>query len=333
LKNSSLLAALGAVLAVIVLAGGAALPGSNVRCAATTWTARWDTRICGDGPAPTGAYAYGRSSRALASADVTAIDTNTLRSKPARSCSSRVPTPICGQRYHLAFDNEFNTLDRSTWDNHIWYDEPPKANQQFVRGGVLHLVAYRSQGYSGTSVTTSSSNKTFQYGYFEARIKSTVGSGMRPGWWLLSQRHATNHAAPSINPYCKKNGLQPEQCIDGEIDIYDNGGRGDVFFVGLHRSACECYGYTDQLVPYPNWYTAPKNLYADWHTYAVKWTPKNVTFYLDDQVVASVSPLASTNQPMFLILWNEPAGWDAPVTPSTPDEMDTQVDWVHVWQR
>ena len=80
--------------------------------------------------------------------------------------------------------------------------------------------------------------------------------------------------------------------------------------------------------PPENWFVQPSSLYPDWHTYSVLWTQTNVKFYLDEQLVASVSPLDSTNQPQFIILWNECCGWDVGVSSQTADDMDTQVDWV-----
>jgi hypothetical protein len=43
----------------------------------------------------------------------------------------------------------------------------------------------------------------------------------------------------------------------------------------------------------------------------------------------------STNQPMHLLFYNWNTDWEAgnDTGPSTPDTLDTQVDWIRVWQQ
>jgi hypothetical protein len=46
------------------------------------------------------------------------------------------------------------------------------------------------------------------------------------------------------------------------------------------------------------------------------------------------APTYSTdNQPMFLLLQMWSGGWTSGPTPATALELDTEVDWVRVWQR
>src|SRR5436853_6929755 len=103
------------------------------------------------------------------------------------------PGPIAGKGYHRVFRDDFNTLNRKTWDSHIWYDSPPSRSWkgfQIVSDGVLHLRTSRSFAVSGggdwpiNTMTTFSSGRTFEYGYFEARMRWTPGQGAWPGFWV-----------------------------------------------------------------------------------------------------------------------------------------------------
>jgi len=156
------------------------------------------------------------------------------------ACSTTEPPAIAGQGYRLTFADEFDTLERPIWDDHIWYDDAPLptwAPTQFVTGGVLHLVSRRGDLYPGcTSVcypistaTTYSSGKSFQYGYFEARMTWTKGAGSWPAFWLLSTGWARTGSCSTPA---------------GELDVMEGQGtEPNVFYGTIHRdSAGRCGG-------------------------------------------------------------------------------------------
>jgi chitodextrinase len=244
--------------------------------------------------------------------------------------SSSEPAAIAGQGYHLAFDDEFSTLDRSTWDDHIWYDDAPSSSwtgfQQVDSNGILHLRTGRDFLYSGCSsncypintITTQSSGKTFLYGYFEAKMKWSGGHGAWPGFWLYSYKHATD----------------TNQCTTqaGEIDVMEGqGSEPDVFYGTVHSNTNGCSPADQQNGN--NWQPVGVDLTAGYHTYGVLWTSTAVSWYLDDKLVMSAPTYTTDNQPMFLLLQMWSGGWTYDPDSSTPDTIETDVDYVHVWQK
>jgi beta-glucanase (GH16 family) len=63
------------------------------------------------------------------------------------------------------------------------------------------------------------------------------------------------------------------------------------------------------------------------------WTATQVTWYLDGQALMSAPVYDSLNQPMFVLLQMWVGGWTSDPTAATPAVIETQVDWVHVWQK
>jgi beta-glucanase (GH16 family) len=252
------------------------------------------------------------------------------------------PSPVAGMGYHQAFRDDFDTLNRAVWDNHIWYDGPPSSawtNFQFAQNGILHLATSRDHGcgsgcnYPINTVTTQSSGKRFQYGYFEARMKWSGGHGAWPGFWLLSYRHATNPSWPSVNPICSQLGEPVSHCYAAELDVFEGqGSEPQAFYGTIHRNSCGCYGVGDQQNG-NNWQTGGVDLTADFHTYGMLWTPTQVSWYLDGRLMMSATPYDSLNQPMFLLLQMWTGGWTHDPDATTPTTIETQVDYAQVWQK
>jgi hypothetical protein len=133
------------------------------------------------------------------------------------------PTAIAGLGYHEVFVDDFDTFDRTVWEDHIWYESSPDPawqNFQYVSDGVLHLTSRRADKYPNNVITTLN-RREFTGGYFEARLKWTGGNGTWPGFWLVSQRHAWNPDYPQINGYCAQNGLPAALCYAAEIDVME----------------------------------------------------------------------------------------------------------------
>jgi beta-glucanase (GH16 family) len=244
--------------------------------------------------------------------------------------------------YHQAFRDDFDTLNRGVWDNHIWYDGPPSSawtNFQYAQNGILHLATSRNYScgsgcsYPNNTVTTQTSGKTFKYGYFEASMKWTKGNGAWPGFWLLSYRHATNPSWPSVNPICSQLGEPASHCYAGELDIFEGqGSEPQAFYGTIHRNSCNCYGVGDQQNG-NNWQPGGVDLTAGFHTYGMLWTPTQVSWYLDGRLMLSTTPYDSLNQPMFLLLQMWTGGWTHDPDSTTPSTIETQVDYIQVWQK
>jgi beta-glucanase (GH16 family) len=257
--------------------------------------------------------------------------------------SGTEPSPIAGLGYHQVFRDDFNTLDPSIWDNHIWYDE--EANpawtgfQEVDSSGILHLRTSRDfigstgKPYPMNTLTTQTSGLTFDQGYFEARMKWTGGNGAWPAFWLFSYRHATNDAWPDVNPLCALNGLAPELCASAELDAFEGQGSEPQSFYGtIHSNSCDCYGLPD-LQNGNNLVDAGLDLTQGFHTYGMLWTAKQITWYLDGKALMSALVYDTTDQPMFLLLQMWTGGWTQDPDATTPDTLETQVDYVQVWQK
>jgi beta-glucanase (GH16 family) len=246
------------------------------------------------------------------------------------------PAPIAGRGYRQVFRDDFDTLDRSVWDDHIWYDAPPPASWtsfQYAQNGIVHLVSSRTNNYPDNTLTTQTSGLTFLQGYFEARMKWTAGHGAWPAFWLYSYRHATNPAWPSVNPYCSQNGLPTALCYAAELDVFEGQGSEPRSYYGtIHRDTSGSYNVGDQQNA-NNWQDAGVDLTADFHTYGMLWTATQITWYLDGRALMSAPVFDSTNQPMFLLLQMYTGGWTYDPDSTTPTNLETQIDYVQVWQR
>jgi hypothetical protein len=346
--------------------GGQSVGEDHVQDADGGWSVDWDTTTCANGPTQIDTWAYtntgaevGYAARGVAvsnsapppqcsdginndPAEDVLIDypadpgcTGALDDSeaPNPSSSPPVPSPISGQGYSNVFGDEFDTLNRAVWDNHIWYDPTPPAGTQFIQNGVLNLVSRRSDGFQNNTVTTQTAGKTFKYGYYEARMRWTKGNGAWPAFWLFSYRHATNPAWPSINPVCSQLGEPASHCYSGEIDVFEGQGREpNVFYGTIHRNSCSCYGVSDQQNG-NNFQPAGADLTAGFHTYGMLWTATQMSWYLDGQLLHTAPAYDSLSQPMFVILQMYVGGWTGGTDSTTPAELKTEVDWVRVWQK
>lgn len=240
---------------------------------------------------------------------------------------STEPAPIAGLGYHQVWAEEFDTFSGGTWGEGIWYDPGSPANSIFVQNGVLNLVSRRSQGYQDITVSTEGgTNPTvFKQGYFEARMRWTKGNGAWPAFWLLSYAHATNPNWP--NRACPG----PE-CLSAELDVFEGQGREPTVYYGtIHRNSCDCYRVPNQQNS-NNFTDTGIDLTAAFHTYGMLWTATQIKWYLDGQPLMSAPTYDSTNQPMYLLLQMWVGGWTGGPGAATPDVLETQVDYVSVWQ-
>ena len=72
----------------------------------------------------------------------------------------------------------------------------------------------------------------------------------------------------------------------------------------------------------------PVDLTTGFHNYAALWTKTEIRWYLDGVELSRTPTYASTDQDLYIILqmW---IGWSGGTNSSTPDELHTEVDWVH----
>jgi beta-glucanase (GH16 family) len=107
------------------------------------------------------------------------------------------------------------------------------------------------------------SKVAFTYGTAAARMKLAAGAGLWPAFWALGD------------------GRWPDT---GEIDIMENVGDPGWTSVALHGPGY--FGNTPIVLRAP---LSASHDAADWHVYAVDWTPNDLVFKVDKRVVYRVT--------------------------------------------
>lgn len=163
----------------------------------------------------------------------------------------------------------------------------------------------------------------FTYGRVEARIKVSGTQGLWPAFWMLGA------------DYFDKGRPWP---YTGEIDIMEHVGKEPkTAYSTLHAPAYNgAAGYGG-----PHSLPGGANYADDFHTFAVDWNSKGMTFRVDGQVSFRVDreELERTRGPwvfdhdFFLILNNAVGGdWPGPPDSTTRFPQKLSVDYIKVWQ-
>jgi chitodextrinase len=257
------------------------------------------------------------------------LTASTSACQPPPPAPGGEPGPIAGQGYRQVWGDEFNdsVLDASKWWDHEFWLTPISGS--VVESGGAVSIFNRRPYYEDISIQSGPqwggdvARHAWMFGYFEARMRFTDARGSWPAFWLQSVAHASD---PS--------GACPEPDLNFELDIMEyQGDEPNTFYGTEHRNT---NGYCGQSNPGRGVITSPGKLAGAWHTYAVKWTATDLTWYVDG--VQQGSPQAlfdSGDQLMFIALTMQACGWDSTndCSSTTPDNLVTEVDWVHVWQK
>jgi beta-glucanase (GH16 family) len=226
-------------------------------------------------------------------------------------------------------DFDGTSLDQSVWTPKEFWEDEPRTGAVAVSGGTLKVRNARPY-LDDQSVTTGPYwfgdpvKKSWQFGYFETRMKFTGGRGSWPAFWLISKAHATWQNWPSC----------PEPDLNFELDIFEFQGDEPTRFYGTqHRNTGGVCGTPNQS---RSAITNPGPLADGWHTYAAKWTATSITWYVDGVQQGQPSTLFdSGDQPMYVALTMQACGWDSTnsCTSATPDPLVSEFDYVSVWQQ
>ena len=212
-----------------------------------------------------------------------------------------------------------NNLD---WGNGEaqWYTANNE-NNAYVSEGTLKIRAVRetceTKKWSSSRMVTRNL-KEFKYGYFEFRVKLPESPGLWPAIWML--RHDIYDPNGTIWPAC------------GEIDILESStnfwGLGKVYGT-LHCDA----GHSGNPI-----YTQGlqiREIGKKWHLYGLYWTPNNILWYYDDQLVGKYTPKNVNNNAVwpfhddFYILMNLAVGGNlGGYIPDDVNEGQIEVDYV-----
>lgn len=177
--------------------------------------------------------------------------------------------------WKLVWSDEFDGKEvdwKTKWMNSPWNPVPRNRDMAYVRDGKLHIRAEFSPvpgnpaKFSGRTVGLYS-QKRFGWGYYEARVRFTK----TPGWWAAFWMFSEGRNMSVGGGY--------------EIDIFEDystrGGKNMVannLHVGFGPGK-RSYGYH---------FKVPGSL-DEFHTVGCKWTPFEVSFYLDGKLIGSSS--------------------------------------------
>jgi hypothetical protein len=249
------------------------------------------------------------------------------------------PRPIEDQGYELVFAD---TFDGTALDTSVWVTAPFGSSLPPTVGyGVMTLSSTAAHDYYWGNITSTGPRvdgepsypfaRTWQEGYFEARIRYTNDPWAWPAFLLFSTAKA--EAWPGED--CSR--------LTSEWDIMENGvqnadGRRPAstwFFSALHRNTDDGTpgGYCGQ----PDVQRTASRDYSwgdlsGWHVWGGLWTGDRLCTYLDDVEIGCVEPYDTTAQPMHLTFTIQYLG-RCGGCPPRPSELVMQVDWVRVWQR
>lgn len=174
----------------------------------------------------------------------------------------------------------------------------------FVADGVLHLRAANRSGQWYSDLVDTRDTFAQTYGIFEARIKTDIGAGLWPSFWLYAGQFGT----------------------DGdEIDVVELLGS-----EGLAAAHQTVHKGTQANQVYAPWSAITQfGSAADWHVYRVEWRPSYIAFSIDGKETWRETSLL-LGKPLSILLNEGVGGWAGAANASTPNPAEMLVDWVRV---
>jgi hypothetical protein len=172
--------------------------------------------------------------------------------------------------WKLAFSDEFNDgkLDLDKW----YFVEPGQEDRIHFEDGKLVITADWNDKKTRVRSASLYTHQEFLYGYFEARIRFRHEHGWWSAFWLCSAGGPSNpfHDGLEIDIYedyylrSKEPGGEPRRILDHNLHL----------FAGC---VLKSWNYRSIL---------PGSL-DDYYVIACKWTPFEISYYLDGQLIAS----------------------------------------------
>ncbi len=226
------------------------------------------------------------------------------------------PVKDGGEKWVLTFNDEFQGMELNTnvWTameenpSHILSSRHPENVE--VHDGAVHLITKYESRVDNKSWTTGNllaDKGAFvqEYGYWEARYKYTASAGINNSFWMMST------ATKDQTWY--------------EIDV-NEGHYMNKINTNLHEYT------TGTRVTHAERYEIPYDLSADYHTYAVEWTPEYLKYYFDGQLIHTKTNVTSGGHLSFARLSTAILSWAGAINVSA-DGTAQVVDYVRVWQR
>ena len=237
--------------------------------------------------------------------------------------------------YSLVWQDEFNSgseLNGNDWthevknsgwvnnelQNYVNHKTPGGELVTEVKNGTLRIHCLKENGKIYSGRVYAKVRQGWTYGYIEASIKLPKGKGTWPAFWMMPVNFTSWPA-------------------DGEIDIMEEVGyRPDWVSSSLHANAHVHSNNTQ--VTHEMFCSGAE---GEFHTYAIEWTAKNITTYVDGKVQLSYDNRGlgrddwPYDAPFYVILnlawggsWGGAQGVDEGALPAT-----MEVDYVRVFQK
>lgn len=283
---------------------------------------------------------------ALTETTATVSGTGCTASGCGRRFALSLPVAVVPTFAPIGWSDEFggSELDRSRWgyrSSGPRFDATVTPEAVAVGGGALTIKTFTEEGkhYVGmiSSYPYTGAGLEQTYGYFEARVKFNSAPGQWSAFWLQSPtlgsplgdpatagvemdivEHRTRCVtAPAPTP--------PETCAPGN-DVADRIQQA-LIWDGYGPESKSAVKLSDPLPGLGN---------GSWHTWALRWTPTDLTFYYDGVPTWSTDgPISRRDQ--HIILSSEVAEFFAGPIPAegygarAQTTTDMQVDYVRVW--
>ncbi|HVF77902.1 MAG TPA: glycoside hydrolase family 16 protein [Solirubrobacteraceae bacterium] len=246
----------------------------------------------------------------------------------------------------LTWADEFNgtSLDLTRWSYRATgprFDGIITPRAVSVGGGVLTIKTYTQLGqhYSGMIGTQKLGLAGFEqtYGYFEARVKFNSSPGQWSAFWLQSPTFGSpvgDPATAGVEMDIAEHRVRcvhapaptpPETCTP-DNDISDRIQQA-LIWDGYGADSKSAVKLSDPLTGLGN---------GSWHTWALRWTPSDLTFYYDGVPTWSMTgPISRRSQ--FIVLSSDVGAFFAGAIPAggygtrATSTTNMQVDYVRVW--
>ena len=229
--------------------------------------------------------------------------------------------PPKDQEWVLMFNDEFNgtEMDWSVWRSdasapgHILSSRWPENIE--VRDGSVHLLI-KKESKGGKFWTAGSAwvrPEVFAqtYGYWEARYKYAAASGINNSFWTYVPHSHNIH-------------MNPDEKTHFELDV-NEGHYPNEIAMNYHTWV------TGERLQHGGSYKSQYDLSADYHTYALEWTPTELKYYHDGKLIRTQENF-NAHQLQFPYISSAVINWAGQVT-SQADGTAQIIDYVRVWQK
>ncbi len=177
-----------------------------------------------------------------------------------------------GSKWKLAFSDEFDgkKVDTAKWvyrtDSKHWSTQ--KAENVSLSNGNLILNLKKEKAgdkeYTGAGVI---SKNAYGYGYYETRFKITAGKGWHSSFWMMKHDGSggTNTKGAEL-----------------ELDVIENDS------IDLTRYGVNTHKWPDPHVNYGHKNVTTTTPLSEYHVFGCEYSPEQVKYYLDGNVVQTV---------------------------------------------